>query len=97
MRGYGIPSAQKFALGVRSEVRPFVRPSPFHFRLNTFNRFIQILYKSLYLGGVVRDHRWVNLSSKHRDIVLYVVNWSRCSVLAKYFINFPQYKDLGVL
>ena len=27
MRGYGIPSVQKFALGVRPEVRPSVRPS----------------------------------------------------------------------
>ena len=68
-----------------------------------FNFILELIFGGG--GGVVKDHRWVSLSNKHRDIALYVENWFRCSILASYFINFLQilnesrymYKDLGVL
>ena len=34
---------------------------------------IQTLYKSWYWGGAISDHRWVNLSNKHRDILSFML------------------------
>ena len=49
-------------------VRPLVTIS---FPLYILSTFQPILF-NLYVRVVVREHRWINLSKKHRAIALYV-------------------------
>ena len=49
-------------------VRPLVTIS---FRLYILSTFQPILF-NLYVRVAVREHRWINLSNKHRAIALYV-------------------------
>ena len=49
-------------------VRPLVTIS---FPLYILSTFQPILF-NLYVRVVVREHRWINLSNKHRAIALYV-------------------------
>ena len=105
---YGIPSVQKCALSVRPSVRPSDRPSVIiSFPLSILSIFQPILFKLYIRTDVGEEWLWIIdgslLSSKHRDIALYVENSFWCSILANYFINFLQslnwsrFKDLGLL
>ena len=76
------------------------------FPLSILSTFQPILFKLYIIVDIWEeeiDHRWVNLSNKHRGIALHVENWFRCFIFANYFLSFlqtlneSQYKDLGVL